>query len=162
MYFDLIRRPYSLLRSFRLVLALASQANSCSPTSLLLHPLEGLATYACLTHVVLYYAYIHACFRCTEQVYIYLSLYLDIGLYTAKKWYADIRIYNTYANLPLVAMLIRLYIGKCKIADADSMGGPIACLHRRLGPGSLLSDQPLSAHDLAMLTLNILNSCWCC
>ena len=105
MYFYLIRRPYSLLRSFRLVLALASQANSCSPTSLLLHPLEGLATYACLTHVVLYYAYIHACFRCTEQlfifIYIYLSLYLDIGLYTAKKWYADIHIYNTYANLCL-------------------------------------------------------------
>ena len=107
MYFCLIRRPYSLLRSFRLVLALASQANSCSPTSLLLHPLEGLATYTCLTHVVLYYAYIHACFRCTEQsiiyifIYISLSLYLDIGLYTAKKWYADIHIYNTYANLCL-------------------------------------------------------------
>ena len=42
--------------------------------------------------------------------------------------------------MSLVAMLIRLYIGGCKIADADSMGGPIACLHRRLGPGSLLSD----------------------
>ena len=104
MYFYLIRRPYSLLRSFRLVLALASQANSCSPTSLLLHPLEGLATYTCLTHVFLYYAYIHACFRCPEQVfvyiykYIYLSLYLDIGLYTAKKWYADMHIYNTYVN----------------------------------------------------------------
>jgi len=34
-------------------------------------------------------------------LYIYLSLYLDISLYTAKKWYADIRIYNTYANLCL-------------------------------------------------------------
>ena len=34
-------------------------------------------------------------------IYIYLSLYLDIGLYTAKKWYADIHIYNTYANLYL-------------------------------------------------------------
>lgn len=103
MYFYLIHRPYSLLRSFRLVLALASQAKSCSPTSLLLHPLEGLATYTCLTSVVLYYAYIHACFRCTEQVfiYIYLSLYLDIGLYTAKKWYADIHMYNTYAKLCL-------------------------------------------------------------
>lgn len=98
-------------------------------------------------------------------IYISVSLYLDIGLYTAKKWYADIHIYNTYANckfMSLVAMLIRLYIGKCKIADADSMGGPIACLHKRLGPGSLLSDQPLSAHDLAMLTLNLLNSCWRC
>ena len=62
--------------------------------------------------------------------------------------------------MSLVAMLIRLYIGKCKIADADS--SPIACLHKRLGPGSLLSDQPLSAHDLAVLTLNILNSCWRC
>ena len=101
MYVYLIRRPYSLLRSFRLVLALASQANSCSPTSLLLHPLEGLATYTCLTPVVLYYAYIHACFRCTEQVSIYiyiLPLYLEIGLYTAKKWYADIHIFNTHVN----------------------------------------------------------------
>ena len=108
--------------------------------------------------------YMHVLGVLSKYLYIYisLSLYLDIGLYTAKKWYADIRIYNTYANLSLVAMLIRLYIGKCKIADADSMGGPIACLHKRLGPGSLLSDQPLSAHDLAMLTLNILNSCWCC
>ena len=87
MYFYLIRRPYSLLRSFRLVLALASQANSCSPTSLLLHPLEGLATYTCLTHVVLYYAYIHACFRCTEQlfIYIYISLSIQTQVYIRPK-----------------------------------------------------------------------------
>ena len=30
--------------------------------------------------------------------------------------------------MSLVAMLIRLYIGKCKIADADSMGGPMVLL----------------------------------
>ena len=99
MYFYLIRRPYSLLRSFRLVLALASQANSCSPTSLLLHPLEGLATYTCLTHVVLYMRiYMHVLGVLNKYIYIYISLYLDIGLYTAKKWYADMHIYNTYVN----------------------------------------------------------------
>ena len=45
--------------------------------------------------------YMHVLGVLSKYIYIYLSLYLDIGLYTAKKWYADIHIYNTYANLYL-------------------------------------------------------------
>ena len=174
MYFCLIRRPYSLLRSFRLVLALASQANSCPPTSLLLHPLEGLATYACLTHVVRYYAYIHACFRCTEQLFIYiytLYIYLSLSLSRHRFIYGQkngMQIYTFIIHMQIYVFscnahtFVHRQMQNCRCRQHGRSYGPIACLHRRLGPGSLLSDQPLSAHDLAMLTLNILNSCWRC